>query len=74
MEYLCLYTEEVEDTEDGTLEQTIEYCHLEEMGNWAGMEGDVEFIRGSILESLNGKDGNDHGDKDGNDDDTDDEE
>jgi len=63
------YTEEVEDAEDGTLEQAIEYCHSEEMGNWAGTEGAVEWIRGCILESLNGKDGND-----GDDDDTDEEE
>ena len=66
MECLYLYMEEVEDAEDGTLEQAIECCHSEEMGNWAGTESAVEWIRGSILEYLNGKDGND--------DDTDDEE
>ena len=69
------YTEEVEDAEDGTLEQAIEYCHSDEMGNWAGTEGAVEWIRGCILESLNRKDGDDKdgdGDDDGDDEDTDD--
>lgn len=51
------YSEEVEDVEDRTMEQGIDYCHLDEMRNLAGT------IWGSIMESLNGKDSND-GDED----------
>jgi len=61
------YAEEVEGAEDGTLEQAIKCFHSEEMGNWTGTEGAVEWILGCILESLNGK-GDNGGDKDDNDD------
>jgi hypothetical protein len=50
------YTDEVEDAEDGTLDQAIEYYNSEEMGNWVGTEGAVEWIRSVILESLDGDD------------------
>ena len=63
---VLLYTREVEDAQDGTLEQEIAYYHSEEMWDWAGTAGAVEWIRGSILESLKWK-------KDDNDDGTDDE-
>ena len=33
------YTEEAKDAKGGTLEETIRYCHSEEMGNWVGTEG-----------------------------------
>jgi hypothetical protein len=29
--------EYTEDAEDGTQEQAVEYCHTEEIGNWAGI-------------------------------------
>lgn len=47
------YTDEVEDAEDGTLEQAIEYCNSEEMGNWLGTEGAVDWIKALIIETLN---------------------
>jgi hypothetical protein len=50
------YTDEVEDAEDGTLDQAIEYYNSEEMGNWVGTEGAVEWIRSVILEILDGDD------------------
>jgi hypothetical protein len=46
------YTDEVEDAEDGTLEQAIEYCNSEEMGNWLGTEGAVEWVQDIILRTL----------------------
>ena len=50
------YTDEVEDAEDGTLEQAIEYCNSEEMGNWLGTEGAVEWVRDIIVQTLYSKD------------------
>jgi hypothetical protein len=47
------YTDDVEDAPDGSLEQAIEYCNSEQMGNWLGTEGAVEWIRGVILRALN---------------------
>jgi hypothetical protein len=48
------YTDDVEDAEDGTLEQAIEYCTSEQMGSWIGTEGATEWIKGAIVEALNG--------------------
>jgi len=47
------YTDEVEDAEDGTLEQAIEYCNSEEMGSWVGTEGAVQWIRQVLVMALN---------------------
>ncbi len=47
------YTNDVEDAEDGTLEQAIEYCNSEQMGSWIGTEGAVEFVKSAIIEVLN---------------------
>lgn len=47
------YTDEVEDAVDGTLEQAIEYCNSEEMGNWIGTEGAVSWIKNFIVKVLN---------------------
>ncbi len=49
------YTDEVEDAEDGTLEQAIEYCNSEQMGSWLGTEGAVEWVRTIIIKTLNSK-------------------
>lgn len=49
------YTDEVEDAADGTLEQAIEYCNSEEMGNWIGTEGAVSWIKNFIIKVLNSK-------------------
>lgn len=46
------YTEDLEDEENGSLLQAIEYCNSEQLGNWDGTEGAVEWIRGVILQSL----------------------
>ena len=47
------YTEDIEDAENGSLEQAIEYCNSEEMGSWVGTEGAVEWIRSAIVQALN---------------------
>jgi hypothetical protein len=47
------YTDDVEDAEDGSLEQAIEYCNSEQMGNWLGSDGAVEWIREEVLRALN---------------------
>jgi len=46
------YTEDIEDADNGTLEQAIEYCNSEQMGSWVGTEGAVEWIRSAILQAL----------------------
>lgn len=46
------YTEDIEDAENGSLEQAIEYCNSEQMGSWVGTEGAVEWIRGALLQAL----------------------
>mmetsp|Transcript_4749 Transcript_4749/g.9071 ORF Transcript_4749/g.9071 Transcript_4749/m.9071 type:complete len:472 (+) Transcript_4749:77-1492(+) len=46
------YTDEVEDAADGTLEQAIEYCNSEEMGNWIGTEGAVSWIKNFVVRVL----------------------
>mmetsp|Transcript_23840 Transcript_23840/g.35445 ORF Transcript_23840/g.35445 Transcript_23840/m.35445 type:complete len:470 (-) Transcript_23840:416-1825(-) len=47
------YTDDVEDAQDGTLEQAIEYCNSEQMGNWIGTEGAVDFLKSAIIEVIN---------------------
>eukprot|EP00554_Chaetoceros_debilis_P006944 CAMPEP_0194077120 /NCGR_PEP_ID=MMETSP0149-20130528/3778_1 /TAXON_ID=122233 /ORGANISM="Chaetoceros debilis, Strain MM31A-1" /LENGTH=498 /DNA_ID=CAMNT_0038758041 /DNA_START=45 /DNA_END=1541 /DNA_ORIENTATION=- len=49
------YTEEVDDAEDSTLEQAIEYCNSEQMGSWMGTEGAVEWVQSVVLHTLNDK-------------------
>ena len=58
MEYT---TDDVEDADDGSLEQAIEYCTSEQMGNWLGTEGAVDFVKNAIKTVLNGG-----GDEEGN--------
>jgi hypothetical protein len=58
------YTDDVEDAEDSTLEQAIEYCNSEEMGNWLGTGGAVDWIRDMILRTSNSKEEIDEQDSD----------
>ncbi len=44
------YTEDVEDANDGTLEQAVEYCNSEQMGSWIGTEGAIDWIRSKLNE------------------------
>jgi len=46
------YTEDIEDAQNGSLEQAIEYCNSEQMGSWVGTEGAVEWIRSAIVQAL----------------------
>ena len=48
------YTDEVEDTENGTIEQAIEYCNSEQMGSWLGTDDAVEWIRTILLRCIHG--------------------
>jgi hypothetical protein len=52
-EQIMEYTEDVEDAEDGTLEQAIEYCNSEQMGSWVGTEGAIEWVQSVIVRVLN---------------------
>ena len=47
------YTEDVEDAPDASLEQAIEYCNSDAMGDWAGTDGALEWIKDVILNALN---------------------
>ncbi|GFH52657.1 hypothetical protein CTEN210_09133 [Chaetoceros tenuissimus] len=47
------YTEDVEDAPDASLEQAIEYCNSDAMGDWAGTDGALEWIKEVILNALN---------------------
>jgi hypothetical protein len=52
-EQVMEYTDDVEDAEDGTLEQAIEYCNSEQMGSWVGTEGAIEWVQSVIVRVLN---------------------
>lgn len=47
------YTEDVEDAPDASLEQAIEYCFSDAMGDWAGTDGALEWFKDVILNALN---------------------
>jgi len=47
------YVEDVEDAEDGSLEQAIEYCNSEQVGSWIGIEGVIDWLRFMIVQALN---------------------
>lgn len=46
------YTEDIEDADNGSLAQAIEYCNSEQMGSWVGTEGAVDWIRSAIVHAL----------------------
>lgn len=48
------FTDEVEDVENGTIEQAIEYCNSEQVGSWLGTEGAIQWIRGVLLRGIHG--------------------
>ena len=48
------YGDELEDEEPGSLQESIEYTHSEQMGSWLGTEGAVEWMQGVVLRLLNG--------------------
>lgn len=50
-EQVMEYTDELEDAEDGTLEQAIEYCSSEQMGSWVGTEGAIEWVQSVIIKA-----------------------
>eukprot|EP00978_Attheya_sp_CCMP212_P029119 scaffold102442_cov54-Attheya_sp.AAC.3 len=50
------YTDEIEDSDEGTLEEAIEYCSSEQMGTWLGTEGAIEWLRRNVLRALNTND------------------
>uniref|UniRef100_A0A7S2RPG7 Uncharacterized protein n=1 Tax=Eucampia antarctica TaxID=49252 RepID=A0A7S2RPG7_9STRA len=48
------YTDEVEDAENGSIEQAIEYCNSEQMGSWLGTEDAIQWIRSVLLRCIHG--------------------
>jgi len=46
------YTEDIEDAEEQTLEEAIEYCCSEQRGAWMETEGSIEWLRQVILRAL----------------------
>lgn len=48
------YTEDIEDANEETLEEAIEYCCSEQHGAWMETEGSIEWLKQVILRALNG--------------------
>jgi len=48
------YAEEVEDAEERTLEEAIEYCASEQMGTWVGTDGAIDWMRSVLHRIRNG--------------------
>ena len=46
------YTEDIENADEQTLEEAIEYCSSEQHGAWLGTEGAIEWLRKVILRAL----------------------
>ena len=46
------YVEDIEDAENETIEQAIEYFSSEQLGSWIGTEGAIEWIRDTIIKGL----------------------
>jgi hypothetical protein len=44
--------EDIEDAEDGTVEQALEYCNSEQMNAWIETEGAVMWIRNFLVRSI----------------------
>lgn len=49
------FTDEVEDAENGTIEQAIEYCNSEQIGSWLGTEGAIQWIQTVLLRCIHGE-------------------
>jgi hypothetical protein len=49
------YTEDIEDANEQTLEEAIEYCCSEQHGAWLGTEGAIEWLQQVIWRALNGR-------------------
>ena len=49
------YTEDIEDADEQTLEEAIEYCCSEQHGTWLGTEGAIEWLQKVIWRVLNGR-------------------
>jgi len=43
------YNDDVEDEEEGTLGEAIEYCSSEQMGVWMATEGALEWVRSTLI-------------------------
>lgn len=49
------YVDEIEDADEGTLEEAIEYCNSDQMGHWLGTDGALEWVRETLLKIWNGE-------------------
>lgn len=49
------YTDEIEDADEQTLEEAIEYCSSEQRAAWMETEGSIEWLKQAILRVLHGK-------------------
>ena len=49
------YTDEIEEADEGTLEEAIEYCNSEQWGAWIGTDGAVDWVRGVLLRATQGQ-------------------
>ena len=48
------YTEDIEDADETTLEESIEYCCSEQRAAWVETDGSIEWLRQVILRALHG--------------------
>jgi hypothetical protein len=48
------YTEDIEDADEQTLEEAIEYCCSEQRGAWMETDGSIEWLKQVILRALHG--------------------
>ena len=48
------YTEDIEDANEETLEEAIEYCCSEQRGAWMETEGSIEWLKQVILQAMKG--------------------
>jgi hypothetical protein len=49
------YTEDIDNADEQTLEEAIEYCSSEQRGTWLGMEGAIEWRQEVILRAIHGQ-------------------
>jgi tetratricopeptide (TPR) repeat protein len=49
------YTDEIEEADEGTLEEAIEYCNSEQWGAWIGTDGAVEWVLEVLLGATQGR-------------------
>ena len=49
------YVDEIDDANEGTLEEAIEYCNSDQIGHWYGTDGALDWVKSSLVQIWNGE-------------------